>query len=91
MVIGIVGLGRMEANIARRLARGGHRVVAFNRTPEKAHALAQEEKNVQAAGTLEKMTALLSAAHPGDAGAGSRSGLGSRRPQRRRPLRQDGP
>ena len=31
MEIAVIGLGRMGANIARRLARGGHRVVVFNR------------------------------------------------------------
>jgi len=36
MELGIVGLGRMGANIARRLSRAGHYVVAFNRTVEKA-------------------------------------------------------
>ena len=31
MQIGIIGLGRMGANIARRLARGGHDVLACGR------------------------------------------------------------
>ncbi len=31
MEIGIIGLGKMGAGIARRLVRGGHRVVAFDR------------------------------------------------------------
>jgi len=31
--IGMVGLGRMGLNMTRRLLRGGHRVVAFNRSP----------------------------------------------------------
>ena len=30
MQIGIIGLGRMGANIARRLMRGGHQVAAFD-------------------------------------------------------------
>jgi len=33
--IGIVGLGRMGMNMARRLLKGGHKVVAYNRTPER--------------------------------------------------------
>ena len=33
MEIGIYGLGRMGGNMAVRLARGGHRVVAANRSP----------------------------------------------------------
>jgi 6-phosphogluconate dehydrogenase len=34
MQIGIVGLGRMGANIARRLMRGGHQVVGYDVAPE---------------------------------------------------------
>ena len=33
MDIGIIGLGRMGANIARRLMRAGHRAVVFDRDP----------------------------------------------------------
>ena len=35
MRIGFIGLGRMGANMVRRLIRDGHEVVAYNRTPEK--------------------------------------------------------
>src|SRR3982074_2819186 len=34
MEIGLYGLGRMGGNMVTRLARGGHRVVAGNRSPE---------------------------------------------------------
>jgi 6-phosphogluconate dehydrogenase len=60
MELGIIGLGKMGANIARRLARGGHRVVAYNRSPEKAVGLAKEEKNVVAVTTLEELAGQLS-------------------------------
>jgi 6-phosphogluconate dehydrogenase len=40
MELGIVGLGRMGANIARRLMRNGHRVVAHDVNPEAVKALA---------------------------------------------------
>lgn len=59
MQIGMVGLGRMGANMARRLARGGHEVVAYNRTPEKAFALAAEERSVQAVRTLAELAEAL--------------------------------
>ena len=36
MQIGFIGLGRMGANMVRRLVRDGHSVVAHNRTVEKA-------------------------------------------------------
>jgi hypothetical protein len=59
MEIGVVGLGRMGANMARRLARGGHRVVAYNRTPEKALALAAEEPGIQAVTSLPELADAL--------------------------------
>src|SRR5919106_2928877 len=40
--LGIVGLGRMGSNIARRLLRGGHRVAGYNRNPEPVQALVAE-------------------------------------------------
>jgi 6-phosphogluconate dehydrogenase len=61
MEMGVVGLGRMGANIARRLARNGHKVVVFNRTVDKAHALAEEEKNVTAIEKLEEFKDKLGA------------------------------
>jgi 6-phosphogluconate dehydrogenase len=42
MKIGLIGLGRMGANIVRRLLRGGHEVVVYNRSPEPVAALAKE-------------------------------------------------
>lgn len=42
MQIGIIGLGRMGANIARRLIHNGHECTVFNRSPEKVAELAAE-------------------------------------------------
>ncbi|MBI5587307.1 MAG: decarboxylating 6-phosphogluconate dehydrogenase [Deltaproteobacteria bacterium] len=42
MHIGIVGLGRMGMNMARRLKAGGHTVVAFNDTADKVKEAVQE-------------------------------------------------
>lgn len=42
MQIGIVGLGRMGANIARRLMRSGHSVVGYNRHDDIVRELAGE-------------------------------------------------
>lgn len=42
MKLAMVGLGRMGMNMARRLLRGGHEVVAFNRSPDKTDRLAAE-------------------------------------------------
>ncbi len=42
MRIGMVGLGRMGANMVRRLMRGGHECVAFDRSRDAVRALAAE-------------------------------------------------
>jgi 6-phosphogluconate dehydrogenase len=42
MRIGFVGLGRMGANMVRRLLRDGHEIVAYNRTPEKTKEIVGE-------------------------------------------------
>ena len=42
MQLGIVGLGRMGANMARRLMRDGHEIVAFDVNPEAVKTLAGE-------------------------------------------------
>ena len=41
MKLGMIGLGRMGGNMARRLIRGGHEVVAFDRDPAAVAALAR--------------------------------------------------
>jgi 3-hydroxyisobutyrate dehydrogenase-like beta-hydroxyacid dehydrogenase len=41
MDVGFIGLGRMGHNMARNLCRAGHKVSAYNRTRDKALALAQ--------------------------------------------------
>src|ERR1700712_5343888 len=40
MKIGIIGLGRMGGNIARRLMRAGHETVVYDRAPETVKELA---------------------------------------------------
>lgn len=52
MEIAVIGLGRMGANIARRLARGGHDVLAYDRAPGIAATLAGEHPRIRAAGTI---------------------------------------
>jgi 6-phosphogluconate dehydrogenase len=42
MQLGMIGLGRMGANMARRLIRHGHECVVFDRSPEAVAALAAE-------------------------------------------------
>ncbi len=43
MKIAMIGLGRMGMNMAKRLLRGSHEVVAYNRSPEKTDTLVKEE------------------------------------------------
>jgi 6-phosphogluconate dehydrogenase len=42
MQLGIIGMGRMGANMARRLIRGGHECVVFDTAPHAVEALAGE-------------------------------------------------
>lgn len=46
MQIGLLGLGRMGANMVRRMARGGAQVAVWNRSMEVAEHLAQEQSGV---------------------------------------------
>ena len=57
MKIGFIGLGRMGANMVRRVLRDGHEVVAYNRTPEKTREIAGE--GAEAAFTLEELVSKL--------------------------------
>ena len=59
MQIGFVGLGRMGANMVRRLLRDGHEVVAYNRTPEKTKEIAGE--GAAAAFSIEELVSKLKA------------------------------
>ncbi len=43
MQLGMIGLGRMGANMVRRLSRGGHQCVAYDRNPDAVQTLAKEE------------------------------------------------
>jgi 6-phosphogluconate dehydrogenase len=58
MEIGIVGLGRMGSNMAKRLARGGARVVAWDRDKAKCDELAKES-GIECADGLADFAVLL--------------------------------
>ncbi|WP_312487834.1 phosphogluconate dehydrogenase (NAD(+)-dependent, decarboxylating) [Sphingomonas sp.] len=57
MKIGLVGLGRMGGNIARRLMQAGHQVVAWDRNDDAVQALAKD--GAEAATGLEDMARKL--------------------------------
>ncbi len=60
MKFGIVGLGRMGGNMARRLARKGIRIVVHNRSHEVSEAIATETGH-HASATLQDMVDALQA------------------------------
>jgi len=43
MQLGMIGLGRMGANMVRRLIKGGHECVVFDRSPQAVQELAKEK------------------------------------------------
>jgi 6-phosphogluconate dehydrogenase len=57
MQVAIAGLGRMGMNMARRLLRGGHEVIAWNRSPAKVEEIAAE--GARPAFNLEDMVEML--------------------------------
>jgi 6-phosphogluconate dehydrogenase len=57
MQLGMVGLGRMGANMSRRLQRGGHQVVAFDLDAKKIEEL--EKEGMKGATTIEQFAAML--------------------------------
>jgi 6-phosphogluconate dehydrogenase (decarboxylating) len=58
MELGLIGLGRMGANMARRLRRADINVAAFNRSLDVTEALA-EETGLTATTSVEQLVALL--------------------------------
>src|SRR6476620_9066640 len=59
MQLAVIGLGRMGANISRRLMRGGHEVVTFDRNSDSVRDLAAE--GAIGAGSLEEAASRLEA------------------------------
>ena len=57
MEIGLIGLGRMGLNMARRLLRGGHRVVGFDHHPDAVEQARRE--GAASAASIEDLVAQL--------------------------------
>ncbi len=57
MQIGMIGLGKMGQNMARRLLKGRHKVVAYDRSPEKVEETAAF--GAKGASSLEEFAGLL--------------------------------
>lgn len=59
MQLGMIGLGRMGANLVRRLMRDGHQCVAYDVTPQAVDAIAAE--GATAASSLSELVGALDA------------------------------
>ena len=59
MKLGMIGLGRMGANMAQRLMQGGHQLVGFDPKPEARKGLA--DKGAESADSLAALVGKLSA------------------------------
>ncbi len=59
MRIGFIGLGRMGANMVRRLVRDGHEIVVYNRTPERAVEIEAEGEGAVASASIAELVAKL--------------------------------
>src|SRR5438132_340160 len=57
MQIGMIGMGRMGANMTRRLVRGGHACVAFDVVPAAVDAIARE--GARGVASLDELVAAL--------------------------------
>jgi 6-phosphogluconate dehydrogenase len=68
MQLGMIGLGRMGANMVRRLLRGGHECVVFDPVPEAVESLASLYERFSSRGNAELQGKLLSALRLGCGG-----------------------
>ena len=59
MQLGMIGLGRMGANMVTRLTNGGHQCVVFDLDPKRAPELAASNKSVAAAAALPDLVQKL--------------------------------
>ena len=57
MALGMIGLGRMGANMSERLVKGGQRVVGYDRSPEAVQQVVA--KGAEGASSLKALVDLL--------------------------------
>ena len=57
MDLGMIGLGKMGANMSERLLAGGHRVIAFDSNADALQRVV--DKGAVASGSLEELVAAL--------------------------------
>ena len=74
MQLGMIGLGRMGANMVRRLLKGGHQCVVYDRSPQaRERADCRESRRILLACRLREKA--------GEAAGGLADGPGGRRGQ----------
>ena len=61
MQLGMIGIGRMGANMVRRLARDGHQCVVYGRDPGDVAALAAEHDGITGVNSLADLAAAMDA------------------------------
>src|SRR5256885_5537590 len=89
MRIGMIGLGRMGANMVRRLLQGGHECVAHDPRPEAVRAAAAQ--GAQAAHSLAELVRLLAPPRAGWIMGPAPTGRSGNAPPRPRPPSQPAP
>src|SRR4030042_4626421 len=57
MQVGMIGLGRMGMNMAKRLLKGGHKVVAYNRSPDRTKEIVAQ--GAKGAYSLQELVNIL--------------------------------
>ena len=70
MELGFIGLGRMGMNMVIRLVRGGHRVVVYNRSPEKVREADRARRSRRGVRGGPGRAARAAAGHLGHGAAG---------------------
>jgi 6-phosphogluconate dehydrogenase (decarboxylating) len=89
MDLGMVGLGRMGANLVRRVSGAGHRCVVFDVDPDAIRAL--EKEGATAASSLGRLVAELPAPRRFPQGRTSAVTWPAPKPRRDPPGASDGP
>ncbi|MCK4587565.1 MAG: decarboxylating 6-phosphogluconate dehydrogenase [Gammaproteobacteria bacterium] len=63
MKLAMIGLGKMGANMVRRLVRDGHEVIAYSRSSSTAIELSKEHENITAVSSLDELMKELTPPH----------------------------
>ena len=61
MKLAMIGLGKMGANMVRRLVLDGHEIIAYDVDKQSAGALAQEHENISVVDSLEQLIKTMEA------------------------------